>query len=138
MAIRRVLRLGAGLGRPLTVAVTLDQLAASLDAAHAKLDRLAGAVATATSQLDTLLPEMRLVMSLADDIAAATATLQDETASLLDSNAKLAEVLNQLRAANVDPAIVADFEAALGQHKTAVDNIAALAATPDQPAPPAP
>jgi hypothetical protein len=117
------------------MAATLDQVIAALDGVHAKLDTLAGLVATANSKLDTLLPEMRLVMSLQDDLAQATATLQDETATLLDSNAKLTQVLADLRAAAeanqpVDPVIVANFEAALGQHKTSVDKIAALASPP--------
>jgi hypothetical protein len=114
------------------MAVTLDQVLAALDGVHSKLDLLAGAVATGNSKLDTLLPEMRLIMSLQDDLAAATATLQEETASLLDSQAKLAAVLDQMKAANVDPAIVAAFDDALGQHKSAVDNISLLA----NPAPP--
>jgi hypothetical protein len=121
------------------MAATLDQVIAALDGAHAKLDTLAGQVATANSKLDTLLPEMRLVMSLQDDLAAATATLQDETATLIDSNRKLGVVLASLKAAvaanqPVDPAVVAQFEAALGQHQGAVDNIAALANPAEPPA----
>ena len=117
------------------MAATLDQVLAALAGVHAKLDTLAGQVATANSKLDTLLPEMRLVMSLQDDIAAATATLQAETVTLLDSNVKLTAVLESMKTANVDPAIVEAFDAALGQHKTAVDNIAALASPPEQPPP---
>ena len=120
------------------MAATLEQVLAALAGVHAKLDTLAGSVATANSKLDTLLPEMRLVMSIQDDIAAATALLQAETVTLLDSNDKLAAVLQQLRdaaAANapVDPQVVADFEAALDLHKTSVDKIATLANSPDTP-----
>lgn len=118
------------------MAATLDQVLASLDGVHAKLDTLAGAVATGNSKLDTLLPEMRLVMALQDDLAAATKLLQDESATLLASNDKLSQVLSDLREAvrqnqPVDPSVVAAFEDALGQHKTSVDKIATLAADQD-------
>ena len=112
------------------MAATLDQALAALEGVHAKLDTLAGQVASANSKLDTLLPEMRLVMSLQDDLAQATATLQEETASLLDSQAKLAAVLDTMKASNVDPAIVAAFDDALNQHKASVDKISTLAHPP--------
>ena len=106
----------------------------------ATLDQVLAAVNTANRKLDTLISEMGIVMSLQDDLAAATAILQDETGVLLDSNDKLAAVLAQLQAAvaadkPVDQAVVDNFEAALAQHRSSVDKIAALASP--EPAPPA-
>lgn len=106
------------------------------------LDEVLGEVRVASRKLDTLIEQMGIVMSLQDDIAGATAALRDETATLADSNAKLTQVLTDLRtavAANqpVDPQVVADFEAALAQHKTSVDALAALAAPPAPDQPPA-
>jgi hypothetical protein len=123
------------------VATTLDQVYALLQGVQAQLATVAATAAANGSKLDILIPEMRLVMALQDDLAAATVTLQDETASLQDSNAKLAQVLADLQAAvaanaPVDPAVVTAFEAALGQHQTSVDAIANLV-PPDQTTPPA-
>jgi capsule polysaccharide export protein KpsE/RkpR len=101
----------------------------------ATLDQVLAAVNTASRKIDTLISEMGIVMSLQDDLAAATATLQTETASLIDSNTKLEAILQQLKQANVDPAIVSAFDAALNQHKASVDSISALANPPTPPAP---
>jgi outer membrane murein-binding lipoprotein Lpp len=109
------------------VAATLEQVLAAVQAASTKADR-------ANAKLDALLTEMGIVMSLQDDLAAATQTLTDEVTQLNSSYDQLAALVDQLRAAEVDPEVVAGFDAALAGLKPSVDKIAALTTPPPPPA----
>ena len=93
----------------------------------ATLDQILSAVSIANRKLDTLISGMGAIMALQDDLVAAQQLLNEESASLADSYDKLAALLDQMRQAQVDPAIVAAFETTLAAHKTSVDKIATLA-----------
>jgi prefoldin subunit 5 len=105
------------------MAATIDQVLAAVSALNA-------AVGRANSKLDMLLTGQGLQMALEDDIEGATATLTAEVATLNTAHDQLAALIAQLQQqiadGNVNPAIVSQFETALGTLKPAVDNVAAL------------
>lgn len=96
----------------------------------ATLDQVLAAVTMLTRKVDTLISEMGIIMSLQDDLAAATATLTAEVAQLNTSFDELTALVAQLRQSNVDPAVIAGFDDALARLKPSVDKIASIAVPP--------
>lgn len=96
----------------------------------ATLDQVLAAVQLASRKIDTLISEMGIVMSLQDDLTAATATLTAEVAVLNTSYDQLSAILEQLRQSNVSADVVAAFDSALSGLKPSVDKIAALTQPP--------
>lgn len=104
----------------------------------ATLDQVLAAVNLLTRKVDTVITEMGILMSQADDITAATTALNDAVTTLTQAHADLEALVQALRdqvaAGTIPDAIMTGFDQALARLKPAVDNVAEIAA----PAPPAP
>jgi hypothetical protein len=104
-------------------------------------DQILAAVTLLTRKIDTVITEMGILMSQADDISAATAELNTEVANLTSAHDELAALVQALRdqvAADAIPQSIMDgFDSALAKLKPAVDSVAAIAAPPPPPEPPA-
>lgn len=101
----------------------------------ATLDQVLAAVTLLGRKTDTLIMQMGILMTQADDIKAATDTLNAEVLpALSQAHDDLAALIQKLRdevaAGTIPESIMTGFDEALAKLKPAVDSVAAIAAPP--------
>lgn len=101
----------------------------------ATLDQVLAAVTLLGRKTDTLIMQMGILITQADDIKAATDTLNAEVLpALSQAHDDLAALIQKLRdevaAGTIPESIMTGFDEALAKLKPAVDSVAAIAAPP--------